>query len=837
MDVFTLERDTNEGFLTKDLRASTMIAVQAYDDETKCFLCDDRSIGFAFECVPLTGGDDHVKHRVEQFLCANFPPGTTVQFFYFRSPDIERMLFAYESLRPQGAENDLLGVVRERSAFLRAHTQRHLIGRSFQGGEFDCGIVQSARLVVSVKLPIRDAMPNDAELAAAKTHQQKAESTLAGCGFRPAALTAGAYVRILETVLNWSPDAAWRRARDFESCAPDVPISEQIFDATTDVLRANRSTLRLGEDCFVKVLSPKHLPKAFFFTEALRYAGSVMGGADGLRCSYAVVANVHYPEQQSMKSRLEGKRQWTNNLAYGPIQRLNPRIAHMKADFDALSESLQNGAMPLLMSFSVILFERSEKAIEQMAALARDYWTMMDFTLLEDQFITLNWFQNCLPLCTDRQAVRPSMRYRTLTTNEIPVLLPIFGDWLGTGTPHLTLVSRNGQLMSLSLHDSSTNKNCVIAAESGSGKSFLLNEIIVSYLSEGAQVWVIDAGKSYKKLCESLGGDFMQFSEEAPICLNPFELIALEGGAEGTALERLNRWNAEEDAVVNLVAAMASEKGRLDEYQLSALKRIMRALWIEKGAAMTVDDIAERCAADPDRRCRDIQTLLFPFTSAGGYGRYFVGRNNIDFRNRFTVLELDELQGRKHLRQVVLLELICEIQREMYLGERGRKKLLIIDEAWDLLKEGEISRFMEAGYRKFRKYGGSAVIATQSLNDLYETPTGRAIAENSALMLLLRQKAETIASIREQGRLVLSEAQFRLLSTVKSVGGVYSEIFVHSSELGCGVGRLIVSNASKLMYSTTPEDVLAVERYRREGLDVMAAIARVCLDRGIDPRD
>ena len=835
MDVFSLERDTNEGYLTKDLRCSTMIAVQAYDEESKCFLCDDRSVGFSFECVPLTGGDDSTKQRVEQFLATVYPPGTTVQFFYFRSPDVERMLYSFENLRDMTGRNDLRGVVRERSEFLRAHTTKHLIGRSFQGGEFDCGIVQVARLIVSVKLPIKDEMPTEAELATAKTWQQKAESSLAGCGFYPRALKAGAYIRVMETILNWSSEAAWRRTHLFEEYDPQVPISEQIFDSTTDVLKVNRSTVKLGEDCWVKVLSPKHLPKSFFFTEAMRYAGNIMGGSDGVRCNYAVVANVYYPEQQPLKSRLEGKRQWTNNLAYGPIQRLNPRIAHMKEDFDALTESMQNGAMPLLMSYSVIVFERGEKEIEQMTALARDYWTMMDFTLMEDQFITLNWFQNCLPLCTDRKAVKPSLRFKTLTTHEIPVLLPIFGDWLGTGTPHLTLISRNGQLMSLSLHDSSTNKNCVIAAESGSGKSFLLNEIIVSYLSEGAQVWVIDAGKSYKKLCESLGGDFMQFAEEAKICLNPFPLIDTFADDAGAG-DSMSRWNSEEDAIVNLVAAMASERGQLGEYQLSSLKRIMRALWDEKGAAMTVDDIAERCRADPDQRCRDIATLLFTFTSKGGYGRYFVGDNSIDFKNRFTVLELDELQGRKHLRQVVLLQLIYQIQREMYLGERNRKKLLIIDEAWDLLKEGEISKFMEAGYRKFRKYGGSAIIATQSLNDLYDTTTGRAIAENSATMLLLGQKSETIASMRDQGRLVLSEAQFRLLGTVKSVGGVYSEIFVHSSELGCGVGRLIVSNASKLMYSTTPEDVYAIDQYRQQGMDVMEAITKVCRDRNLDPR-
>ncbi len=65
-----------------------------------------------------------------------------------------------------------------------------------------------------------------------------------------------------------------------------------------------------------------------------------------------------------------------------------------------------------------------------------------------------------------------------------------------------------------------------------------------------------------------------------------------------------------------------------------------------------------------------------------------------------------------------------------------------MDEAWDLLKEGEVSVFMEHAYRKFRKYGGSVVIATQSINDLYENAVGRAIAENSASMYLLGQTEE-----------------------------------------------------------------------------------------------
>lgn len=125
---------------------------------------------------------------------------------------------------------------------------------------------------------------------------------------------------------------------------------------------------------------------------------------------------------------------------------------------------------------------------------------------MEDKFVCLPIFINHLPLCTDRKAILDLYRYKTMSTEQVVPMLPIFGEWKGTGTFHATLISRNGQIMSQSLHDSDTNKNLVIAAESGSGKSFEVNELITSYLSEGAQVWVIDAGRSYEKLCATLKG-------------------------------------------------------------------------------------------------------------------------------------------------------------------------------------------------------------------------------------------------------------------------------------------------------------------------------------------
>ena len=823
MEVFGFRRQSADGIVDEDVRACQFCPVQAYDEQSKLFLCDDSTLGFAFECVPLAGGDQHTKERIEQLVAGDYPPGTIMQFFLYRSPDIEPQLNALARIRQDYMDGPLAGVVKQRIDFLRAHTKKNIHGRSFSGGDYDCGRIQESRLIVSIKIPFEGKEPNESDVVLTKTWETKTESALSSVGLWPLALSASRYIRLMQSIINWSPNASWRSMPVMGEWEEDKTISAQVFDPTTDLVIADKSTLQLGEHCFVKVMSAKRIPDAFFFTEAMKYVGNTMGGNDKLTINYAVCCNVFFPVTQFEKAKLETKRTWTVNQAVGPMLKFVPVLADKKHSFDILSESFQKGAKPIRMTFSVLLFSDSRKAVERAAVSAQSYWDTMHFHLMEDYFITAPMFQNCLPLCAEKEAVFHLDRYKTMTTRELPVLLPVFGEWKGTGTFHVALISRNGQLMSLSLHDSDTNKNAVIAAESGSGKSFLLNEIIVSYLSEGAQVWVIDAGKSYKKLNEQLDGDFLQFDEASKICLNPFELI--------------DDWKEDEDTISALIAAMASEKEKLSDFQMAGLKQILKRLWETKGQAMTVDDIAAECLGHTEQRMHDIGQQLFSFTSKGGYGQYFHGHNTMRFENPFTVLELDELQGRTHLRQVVLMQLIFQIQREMYLGERNRKKIMIIDEAWDLIKSGPVSVFIEHGFRKFRKYGGSAIIATQSLNDLYENPVGRAIAENANMMLLLGQKPETIASIRDSGRLVLSEAGFNLLSTVASVGGVYSEIFVKSGHTGVGVGRLIVSNFEKMLFSTAPEDVNAIENYTNRGLNVTDAINHVLRDRGLNPDD
>ncbi len=116
---------------------------------------------------------------------------------------------------------------------------------------------------------------------------------------------------------------------------------------------------------------------------------------------------------------------------------------------------------------------------------------------------------------------------------------------------------------------------------------------------------------------------------------------------------------------------------------------------------------------------------------------------------------------------------------------------------------------------------------TQGINDLAKTDAGRAALENSDFLFLLRQKAESLMALKETGRLLMDQALFELLSSVHTVPGRYSEVFVRTP-IGAGIGRLMVDPFTHLVYTTNPTEYARVEAYQQQGLNLVEAIER-CL--------
>src|SRR5690606_30468424 len=122
----------------------------------------------------------------------------------------------------------------------------------------------------------------------------------------------------------------------------------------------------------------------------------------------------------------------------------------------------------------------------------------------------------------------------------------------------------------------------------------------------------------------------------------------------------------------------------------------------------------------------------------------------IDVSNRFTVLDLLHLKSRPILQKVVLLQLMNRIATEMYTTP-GRK-ILVLDEAWELMDDPLMAKAVEALYRKVRKNSGAVVFITQGVGDLFQSPNGRAIYANSAWQIVLEQRAESVDAAVSSGQ-------------------------------------------------------------------------------------
>jgi len=180
----------------------------------------------------------------------------------------------------------------------------------------------------------------------------------------------------------------------------------------------------------------------------------------------------------------------------------------------------------------------------------------------------------------------------------------------------------------------------------------------------------------------------------------------------------------------------------------------------------------------------------------------------------------------------VLMLLMYLITNEIYLSrENGQRKIVIIDEAWDLMS-GATGDFIEAGYRRARKYGGAFITGTQGIDDYYRNEASKAALNNADWIFMLRQKPESLAALEHNKRLVLTEGMRTMVSSLHTEAGAYSEVFVHTS-VGHGIGRLVLDPYSLLLSSTRAEDYVALHQKKAMGMDTDAAVRAVLKDRGV----
>ncbi len=793
---------------------AAMLSPIAHDPDHGLYFHADGCLGYVVLCYPIVGVDERIVQQLQPLLSQNYPANTILQVSLWPSPDVEEQLLTMQAIRaPKGHEAVSAGrriataLVQSRAEFLRCHTRVPI-------SELLPTRVRDIQTLIAVKVPCHGAIPTETDAEQVARLKMTTEQILRTLGMAPVALDPEQYLRVIGSMVNWGEHASWRS----QALLYDATrlLRDQMFDPET-TLCVDDGGVWLGRRR-VKTLCVKRLPEYVHLIQAAQFLGDLKTGTRGVRENLLVTLNVLFPDAEHARTAMGTKKNAATWQSMGPLARYLPRIAKQKEDFDTLFEALEDGDRVVRAYLSFCVFSDSEEEATAATSNLITYYRELGYRLQEDRYIALPILMNALPGNADAGVARNLMRYRTMASRHAAQLMPVVADWKGTGTPVITLLSRNGQFIGIDLFDSPTNYSALVAAESGSGKSFFVNFLVTNYMSLGADIYLIEVGRSFQNLCHVLGGEHLEFTPASDLSLNPFSAI--------------ESYEEQSDFLLAVLLAMASPKGAITEYQESTLRRVVRELWDENKKALTIDLLSERLMAHRDSdgkldaRVNDLGVQLYPFTSRGEYGRWFNRPSTVNFRSSFTVLELEELKGRRHLMKVVLVQLMATIQRAMYLRDDGRPKLLIIDEGWDLITEGAEGNFIERGCRQLRKYRGGAVLILQSVNDLYKTSVGEAIWENTANKFLLGQTPEAIDGLLKNSRLALGQGAAEVLKSVRTEPGTFSEIFIYTRS-GGGIARFVVDRRTQLLYSTDPKDKHAIATRIKAGMALEAAIEDV----------
>ena len=784
--------------MSKRTLPDTFIPVNAYDPETGIFLCDDGYIGVCYWGDPVNGADDTTAEMLKGAFSIPLPDNSFIQVSLIGMPDIDASVYNYERRREDG-----LHQIKHKDARDVLETYYKKRAQFISNGRYEALIpgtgvkIHDRKVIVSLKIPFKGMLPKVEDFDLLAESGAKLAESLQAIGLLLQRMNAQQYLQLAYRLTHVFEKRKLDPVRD------DQLLKDQVF-SVGDTIDETKDSLIFNEKVYAQVLGVSRWPKLNSLGLMAYMIGDPLGANNQVKLPYHINLTLHYPNQYQKTSAIRQKAGMINYQAFGPMLRFVPKLAFKKQGMDILIHTVEQGATIVEASLSVTVYGTEKEHVSRQVSAMRTYMQSYDLSMGEERRILKPSFWNAFPLFPTGESIKNTFRFKTLAIEQALTFVPIMGEWKGTqrmdNPGHaMLLFSRRGQIMPIDLYDSNTSYNSVVFAESGSGKSYFTQQTIMDYLSMGAKVWVIDVGRSYLKLAHLLKGTFMEFTESSGLCMNPFSRITDIDGEVGL--------------VQTLIEKMAAPEEGLDDYRRSRIEEAIKAVWGRKGQSATVTDIAEYLNNQPDQRVQDIGAMLYRFTRYGSEGYWFDGENNLDLSKDLVVLELEELKGKKALQQVVLMQLIASIQHEMYLIKDGRPKVLVVDESWDLLDDPMVGRFMENAYRRFRKHGGAAMIVTQSIADLYRSPSGRAIADNSPFKFILKQNAESIDQVEKEGYIALGDYGYYLLRTVHTIPGKYSEVMVYSNQ-GLGVTRLVTDRFSQVLFSTTG----------RERTEIMAAI-------------
>ena len=800
---------------------------RAWDERSELYV-NAVSVGFVLELPPFVDIDEEVAGALAGTLADAAPERCTLQVLHWASPRFGAAYDAWAAPRVRaGGVQARIG--ERRGALLQPAGWRKL----HAGGPPNT--LSDYRVFITACLA---GPPGPAAETALGAFRRALEGTLA---------SAGAWVRRLE------PDALLSLAA--ELTAPDIggaddggirppprrwaprdPLHEQCI-APGRALTVAPTGLTFhhpdGEDIAVRVLSAIAFPEVW-----PGWRGNALIGdfhRDFLQPGCPVLTALVFTtgdEAAGEKAFLKSARA-TQQAGTG-IARYLPGLPEKARDWQAVTERIKDGEKLVRAAYLVAVYAPLD-ALDEAEQAVRAIYHGQGWRVTAERYVQLPSWLACLPMAAagglDADFERMG-RMKTLLTSSAVNLAPVHGEWRGQpaspdNPPALFLIGRRGQPACWSpFANDAGNYNVAVTGKSGSGKSVLMQELVTGLVGAGGEAVVIDDGRSFQHTAEALGGAFIAFGKD-PACLNPFAMIdAATANHDGDYREECFAMLA------GVVGRMCRRRGGIDDIEAALIDEAIAGAWEEAGNVADLGTVRAELTARGDRRALDMATALGPWCPGGAMGRLFAGSETPELDAALTVFELAELKGRGDVQGVVLMLVVFLATQRMYHGPRTRAKAIVIDEAWDLLSGEDSKAFLEGAARRARKYRGSLITGTQSVNDYYGSPAARAAWENSDWVIFLSQKDESVELLKSEKRIHCDPGMERALKSLTTADGRYAELVLHGPD-GWRVARLVLDAWSVALFSSRGPQFAAVENLKAEGLTTLEAIDRIAGGTGV----
>ena len=371
------------------------------------------------------------------------------------------------------------------------------------------------------------------------------------------------------------------------------------------------------------------------------------------------------------------------------------------------------------------------------------------------------------------------------------------------------LTQENGVLYGVNMHNNGLvifdrytleNANMVVFAKSGAGKSFTVKLEALRTMMMGAEVLIIDPENEYQKLSDAVGGSYIRLSLNSDVRINPFDLPHVSDAEEADNALRANivtlhglfRLMLGGTSAGQSIGLSPNEEADLDQAIIDTYARagITSDPLTHNSTPPTIHNLYDTLV-HMDGSGPSLAQRLRKYTT-GTFAGIFSQQSNIDINNSMVVFNIRDLED--ELRPVAMYIVLSHIWN--IVRSEQKKRMLIVDEAWQLMKYDDSANFLFSLAKRARKYYLGLTTISQDVEDFMGSKMGRAIVSNSSMQLLLKQSSSAVDVLSDVFK--LTEEERKRLSNFPVGQGLFfaGQNHVHI--------QIIASDTEHQLISTSP---------------------------------